>query len=250
MCRARRSRPPPRGRGGRVGSFGGAAGSSAAAPVFETAVVFLDAPGRPAAGLPVASSIAGSPAGRRGSPGAGWIPRTSTRRGPGGQSPQPRSARALHVRVLDLPAAGHLLHDQLGVHPDVDISSRRARRGREAGDQAAVLGDVVAGDAEAVAALGEHLAGRRRRHDGAEPAGPGLPRDPPSASTTTCDVTDPTPRSGPGSRRTSSHCMTSSAAARLDLVDWCCGRSRSGRRRSGGRAAGAAPMPRCSRTRS
>ena len=35
--------------------------------------------------------------------------------------------------------------------------------GAQAGDQAAVLGDVVGGHADGLGALGEHLAGRRRR---------------------------------------------------------------------------------------
>jgi hypothetical protein len=78
----------------------------------------------------------------------------------------------LECLVLDLPAAGHLLDDQLRVHPDRDRRGPQLTRGRQAGDQALVLGDVVGRDADAIATLrqqgpvlGEHhgaVAGRAR----------------------------------------------------------------------------------------
>jgi hypothetical protein len=62
-------------------------------------------------------------------------------------------------RVLDLPAAGHLLDDELGVHPHLDLGRVQLCRGAQAGEKAGVLGDVVGRDTQRLGALGEHLAG-------------------------------------------------------------------------------------------
>jgi hypothetical protein len=76
-------------------------------------------------------------------------------RHPGVRRPERRQPvglerQRLHVDVLDLPVAGHLLHDELGVHPDLDLGVRSQVRGhRQPGDQAAVLRHVVARDADA-----------------------------------------------------------------------------------------------------
>ena len=62
-----------------------------------------------------------------------------------------------HAVVLDLPAPAHLLHDELGIHPHVDLRRRGdLLRGFETGDQSAVLGDVVGGGADRCRAFGEH----------------------------------------------------------------------------------------------
>ena len=56
--------------------------------------------------------------------------------------------------MLDLPAPGHLLDHQLGVHPHLDVGAGgQVRSGAQAGDQARVLGHVVGGGAQAVAQL-------------------------------------------------------------------------------------------------
>ena len=90
----------------------------------------------------------------------------------------------LHVGVLDLPAAGHLLDDELRVHAHVHGCLRVALEGGlEAGDQPAVLGDVVARDADVDADLAEHRAGSSSMTTAPPAAMPGLPREPPSAST-------------------------------------------------------------------
>jgi hypothetical protein len=60
--------------------------------------------------------------------------------------------------VLDLPATGQLLDDQLGVEARFDGRVRidLASSG-EPGDQAAILGNVVGLRADVLSALGEHL---------------------------------------------------------------------------------------------
>lgn len=64
----------------------------------------------------------------------------------------------LHVRVLDLPAARHLLDDELGVHADPDRGRRIQRlRGLQPGDQALVLGDVVGRHADVLRRLRQRL---------------------------------------------------------------------------------------------
>ena len=78
-----------------------------------------------------------------------------------------------HARVLDLPAAGHLLDDQLGVHPHVHHGVRvDVPGGAQPGDQAAVLGDVVGGGAEVLGGLRERLAGVGVADDGPVARGP------------------------------------------------------------------------------
>jgi hypothetical protein len=59
--------------------------------------------------------------------------------------------------VLDLPAAAHLLDDQLGVHPDLDLGRLELEGGRQARDQPAVLRDVVGGPPDPGGPLGQHL---------------------------------------------------------------------------------------------
>ena len=115
----------------------------------------------------------------------------------------------LHVGVLDLPVAGHLLDDQLGVHPDLDLGLRRVLGGElEPGDQAAVLRDVVGRDADRLAALGDHLTGVgvlehgavRRRAGVAAGATVGLDDDADRGrSPRRSGLTDRTPRCAPGS---------------------------------------------------
>ena len=73
----------------------------------------------------------------------------------------------LEVGVLDLPAAGHLLDDELGVHPDLDLRARvQAEGSLQGGDQARVLGDVVRGDPQRGGAFGQHLTGVGVAHHG------------------------------------------------------------------------------------
>ncbi len=101
----------------------------------------------------------------------------------------------LHRRVLDLPAARHLLDDELGVHADVDPGVRvQFAGGAQAGQQAPVLGDVVGGDADVLGGLRQGLPVAASLTTAPYPAGPGLPRDPPSASTTNSRIgLDPLP---------------------------------------------------------
>ena len=81
----------------------------------------------------------------------------------GGSTSRARSASVAHVRVLDLPAAGHLLDDELGVQPRLDRRRRVELADRlEPGDQPAVLRDVVARGADVLGDLAQHRAGRRR----------------------------------------------------------------------------------------
>jgi hypothetical protein len=66
----------------------------------------------------------------------------------------------LHVRVLDLPAARHLLDDQLGVHADLHAGGRiQVQHGLQPRHQAAVLGHVVGGSPDRRGPLGQHPAG-------------------------------------------------------------------------------------------
>jgi hypothetical protein len=70
-----------------------------------------------------------------------------------------RHRQRFHVRVLDLPVPGHLLDDELGVHPDLEVGLRRVLVVElETGDQPAVLRDVVGGDPDRLGPLGDHLA--------------------------------------------------------------------------------------------
>ena len=113
-------------------------------------------------------------------------------RHPGVRRPERREPvglqrQRLHVGVLDLPAARHLLDDQLGVHPDLDLGVRgELGRQLQAADQAAVLRDVVGRHPDRRAVLGDHLAGVgvlehravRRRARVAARAAVGLDHDP------------------------------------------------------------------------
>lgn len=74
-------------------------------------------------------------------------------RGLRGERPQPG--------VLDLPAAAHLLHHELRVHPGLDLRGAEVGGGLQPGDQAPVLGHVVGGHPDRPGPLGEHLAGVR-----------------------------------------------------------------------------------------
>lgn len=66
--------------------------------------------------------------------------------------------------------------------------------GAEAGQQAPVLGDVVGGDADELGRLRQGLPVAASLTTAPYPAGPGLPRDPPSASTTNSRIgLDPLP---------------------------------------------------------
>ena len=74
-------------------------------------------------------------------------------------------SQRLHVGVLDLPAARHLLDDQLGVHPYLDLGGADLERSRQPGDQAAVLRDVVGRPPDAGSPLGEHVTRVRLEDD-------------------------------------------------------------------------------------
>jgi hypothetical protein len=81
----------------------------------------------------------------------------------------------LHVGVLDLPAAGHLLDDELGVHADVDgRGGVQLVGGAQACQQAPVLGHVVRRDADVLGPLRQRLAARRVDDDRAVARGPGV----------------------------------------------------------------------------
>ena len=89
-------------------------------------------------------------------------PRDPGVRRPGRRQPVGLHGQRAHVRVLDLPAAGHLLDDQLGVHAHLELGLGGVLVEQlEAGDEAAVLRDVVGGDPDGLGPLGDHLAGVR-----------------------------------------------------------------------------------------
>jgi hypothetical protein len=89
-----------------------------------------------------------------------------------------RGERA-QARVFDLPAAGHLLHHELRVHPHLDLGRAELDRGAQTGEQSRVLGDVVGRDTQRVGPLGEHLAGVGFAHHRAVSGRPGVaPRSP------------------------------------------------------------------------
>ena len=113
-------------------------------------------------------------------------------RHPGVRRPERRQPvglqrQRLHVGVLDLPAARHLLDDELGVHPDLDVGVGRELLGQpQPGDQAGVLRDVVGGDADR--RCRPRRSPRRCRRPSAPrrtPPGRGCRASPPSASITT-----------------------------------------------------------------
>ena len=66
--------------------------------------------------------------------------------------------------MLDLPAARHLLHHQLGVHQHLDLGGAELGGLLESRDQPAVLGDVVGGTPDRLLALGQHRAVVGRPH--------------------------------------------------------------------------------------
>jgi hypothetical protein len=71
-----------------------------------------------------------------------------------------------HVGMLDLPAARHLLDDELGVHPHLDLGGRvEVQRRLQAGDQTAVLRDVVRRAADRRGTLGQQPAGLGVPHE-------------------------------------------------------------------------------------
>ena len=92
-----------------------------------------------------------------------------------------------HVGVLDLPAARHLLDDELGVHPDLD--RRRRARTRSASRSPAISPEysatlllatpIVVPSSAITSPVSASLS------TAPYAAGPGLPREPPSASMTT-----------------------------------------------------------------
>ncbi len=72
--------------------------------------------------------------------------------------------------MLDLPAARHLLDDQFGVHPDLDIGVwRDPHRCLKTSDQPGILGDVVAGPSERLGPLDQHHTRRCITHERTEP---------------------------------------------------------------------------------
>ncbi len=60
------------------------------------------------------------------------------------------------VGMLDLPASGHLLDDQFGIHRHRDFAGVQFRRLLQTRYQAAIFGDVVGGVADCLLALGQH----------------------------------------------------------------------------------------------
>ena len=78
----------------------------------------------------------------------------------GRRQPAGLQRQRLHVGVLDLPGARHLLDHQPGVHPHLERGVGRVLAVElQPGDQTAVLRDVVGGDADRLAPLGDGLAG-------------------------------------------------------------------------------------------
>ena len=69
--------------------------------------------------------------------------------------------------VLDLPSAGQLFDDELGIHANDDRCRTELGRGLQPGKQAAILRDVVGINADGVLALGEDCTGDGVAHDGA-----------------------------------------------------------------------------------
>ena len=81
----------------------------------------------------------------------------------------PREARRLERElpqrlVLDAVLAVHLLHEQLGVGHDLDLSDLQLGRPFEAGDEGPVLRHVVRRDADRLAVGGEHRPVLRLEH--------------------------------------------------------------------------------------
>ena len=121
----------------------------------------------------------------------------------GREDPRRLGRQRLHVRVLDLPAARHLLDDELGVHPDLDRARPGPAHARPAGRRSGP-GTRRRCSWRRRCTRRPRRASRpspRRGPPRRSPAGPGLPRDPPSASTMKrrrTTPTAPTRTCGPG----------------------------------------------------
>ena len=78
-----------------------------------------------------------------------------------------------HVLVLDLPSARHLLDDELGVEPDLDVGCRvDTKGGFETGEQTGILGHIVAGQPQRLRPLDEDCSGSRVTHECTEAGHP------------------------------------------------------------------------------
>jgi hypothetical protein len=75
----------------------------------------------------------------------------------------------------DLPSAGQLFDNQLGVHSHDDRRRTELGCSLQPGKEAAILRDVVGIDADGVLALGEYGTRGRVAHDGAVASRPGIP---------------------------------------------------------------------------
>ena len=76
-----------------------------------------------------------------------------------------------HVFVLDPPATGHLLDHEFGIHSDADRGARvNPRGGLKAGDETAVFGDIVRGQAQGLGAFGQQSSGLAVPHQCAIPS--------------------------------------------------------------------------------
>ena len=150
--------------------------------------------------------------------------------------------------MLDLPAPGHLLDDQFGVHPDLDVGSRVEPKGTlQAGQQTGILGDVVAREAERFGAFEQHRARRRVADQRPEAR---HPRVPPRAAVGFDDESSGhaySPDSGERTRirRHSSQRMTSSTGAALmrDRSTWLSSNRQPPQRRCFSSAAPIPPAP-------
>ena len=103
-----------------------------------------------------------------------------------------------HVGVLDLPAPGHLLDHELGVHPDLDVGVRGELLRPAGGRRSARSTPRRCWSRRPIVAPSSAITSPVSASLSTAPyaAGPGLPREPPSASITTdlcsATVTDPT----------------------------------------------------------
>ena len=114
------------------------------------------------------------------------LPRDPGVRRAGRRQPVRLQRQRPHRGVLDLPAPRHLLDDELGVQAHLELGPVGVLAVElEPGDEPAVLRHVVARDADAFPALGDHLAGVGVLQDGAVRRRAGVAARPPSASMTT-----------------------------------------------------------------
>src|SRR5262249_37477669 len=72
------------------------------------------------------------------------------------REPRRLDRQAAECFVLDPVLAGHLLHEELRVGDDLDLRDAQLERLREAGQQGAVLGDVVRRDPDRLALGRQH----------------------------------------------------------------------------------------------